>query len=89
MDHSRFAICIIFPGATAYDVVNAAIKHNVHILDREPYDPEKNYSTKRYATAANGASIVSLFLFPEEKSILAENDNDLELAIKKIRNLQN
>ena len=40
----QFAIAVTLPGATSKDIVTAAIKYKVHIIDKEEYDANKDYS---------------------------------------------
>jgi hypothetical protein len=87
MDNSNFAICILFPGTNAGDIVNAAIKHNVLILDQETFDPAKDYNDYYHREdSEKGIRILPLFLFPS-KSVLANNTSTLQEALDQIKAL--
>jgi hypothetical protein len=87
MDHSNFAVCILFPGTNAGDIVNAAMKHNVLILDQETFDPEKDYNDYYHRKdPEKGITILPLFLFPS-KSVLANNSSSLQEALDQIKAL--
>ncbi|HTM65993.1 MAG TPA: hypothetical protein VL093_06725 [Flavipsychrobacter sp.] len=87
MDHSNFAICILFPGTNAADIVKAAMKHNVLILDQERFDPAKDYNNYyRRKEPEKGIRILPLFLFPS-KSVLATNSSSLQEALDQIKAL--
>lgn len=85
MEHFRFAICVVLPGATSADVVKAAIAHNVHIIDKEPLDPAKDYSDfPETEMPENGAAIYYLFTSPDG-SVLAEDEATKQEAFRTIQ----
>lgn len=88
---TQFALAIVFPGSGTADVVAAAVRHYVHIVDRAPYDPAKDYAalSKKYEPYVNGSRILLLFVFAEGYSVLADDDRNLDMAIGKIREMSN
>lgn len=88
MDHLRFAFCIVFPDTSSLDVVNAAMRHNVHIIDKEKFDPKKDYTSYKHGyTLENGAEINPLFVFPAD-SILADNEHSFRKALQRLKDFQ-
>ena len=84
MEHLRFAVCIVFPGTTSADVDSAAIKHNVHILDQQRFDPFKDYGSLQKYTLDNGATILPLFLF-SDGALSGEDEPSFRKALERIR----
>lgn len=89
MTPTQFAIAIVFPGVGIKEVVSAAIKSQVHIVDREFYNPAKDYGafSASYEPYLNGSRIMLLFVFPEGAFILASSDELLTKAFAKIEEL--
>jgi hypothetical protein len=84
MEHLRFAVCIVLPGATSSDVVKAAITHTVHIIDKEPFDPSRDYNNFPQAeTLENGARIFPLFVLPDD-SVLVDDRTSMKDALTTI-----
>ncbi len=84
MNSLNFAKCIVFPGVTASDIVAAAIRYNVHILDKETFDPKKDYRLfEDEEVMIEGVTIVQLFLFPHD-AILVNNRNELQHVLETI-----
>jgi len=86
----QFAVAIVFPNASVKDIVSAAMKNNVHIIDKENYDPEKDYIaySASYQPYVQGSKILLLFIFPEEESILTNTEQNLMEAAAKISELR-
>jgi len=82
----RFAACITMPGTTASDVVNAAVKHSVHILDKQPYDPDRDYDYYSELYGEAGISISHLFIFPGG-SILSEDELSFRDALERLKTM--
>ncbi len=82
----KFAIAIVFPEADIKDIVQAALKNNVHIIDKEVYDASKDYVaySASYQPYINGSKIHLLFIFGEGDFILADTDGTLAEATTKI-----
>lgn len=86
MDHLRFAVAIMLPDATASDVARSAIFHNVHIIDKEPFDPLSDYGTYPYREPlANGAKVFALFITAAD-SYLIDEGVSLEEVLMSLRN---
>jgi hypothetical protein len=83
----EFAVAIVFPGVGAADIVAAAIKHEVHVIDKEEYAPQKDYAAYHatYEPYVNGSRIMLLFVFTGGFSVLADNPQNLEKAMERIR----
>jgi hypothetical protein len=88
---SQFALAIVFPGTGNMDVVTAAVRHHVHVVDKEVFDAKKDYAaeSKRYEPYINGSRILLLFIFQEGTSILADTENNLDIAIRHIQEISN
>ncbi|RYE25463.1 MAG: hypothetical protein EOP51_04050 [Sphingobacteriales bacterium] len=86
----QFAVAIVFPNVDVKDIVTAAVKSEVHIIDKENYDPEKDYIaySKSYEPYVNGSKILLLFIFPEGHYTLADTEDHLVEAAEKIKALQ-
>jgi hypothetical protein len=91
MSYLQFAVAIVFPGAGVPDIVEAAAKNHVHIIDKEDYDAQKDYEafSKSYEPYINGSRILLLFIFPEGRSILASDPTRLSAAIEEIKGFNN
>ena len=84
MDTLRFAVCVVFPETTASDVAHAAITHGVHVLDKEEYDPRKDYTNYEEIEIQNQSqNIIPLFVFPTT-SVLAADENSWKEALSLI-----
>jgi hypothetical protein len=84
MENMRFAVCIVLPGTTTGDIVHAALHHCVHLLNQEPYDPEKDYTSyPEIILSSNDQNILPLFVFQKD-SVLAEDEQSLKLALEKL-----
>lgn len=89
MNHSGFAICILFPGTTVTDIVNAATKHHVVILNKEAFDPAKDYNDLYHLKdQERRITIFPLFIFPS-KAILASNPSSFQEALDHSKELGN
>jgi hypothetical protein len=90
MSYLQFAIAIMFPGAGIPDIVDAASRHNVHIIDKESYDAQKDYIAlgQSYEPYINGSRILLLFVFPEGRSILATDPQKLAEAVEEGKGFQ-
>lgn len=87
MDHLRFAVAIMLPGATASDVARSAIFHNVHIIDKEPFDTLADYGSYPYTEPlANGAQVFALFITPTD-SYLIDDGASLENVLMTLRDI--
>ncbi len=86
----QFAVAIVFPEAGVKDIVSSAMKSNVHIIDKENYDPDKDYIaySASYEPYVNGSKILLLFIFPQEEYILADTEDHLMEAATKISQLR-
>jgi hypothetical protein len=85
MEHFRFAVCIVLPGTTSSDVVKAAMAHRVHIIDKELFNPSRDYRVfPQAATLENGARIFPLFVLPHN-SILVDDTISMNDALATIR----
>lgn len=90
MTPMQFAVVIVFPGTQLSEVISAAITHNVHIIDKESYKPGKDYAamSRAYEPYINGSRILLLFVFPEGLAILANNETNLNMAVVRIREIE-
>jgi len=86
MDLLRFATCITLPGITASDIVNAALKNSVHILDKQIFDPSNDYTYYSNLYGEADVKISHLFVFPGG-SILSENEDAFRAAILQLKQL--
>lgn len=88
---TQFVLAVIFPGTNTSDIVSAAVKHHVHIVDKETFDVSKDYAaeSKKYEPYINGSRIMLLFIFTGGYSILADSETNLQSAIGRIRELAN
>ena len=88
---SQFALAIVFPGADMAAVVRAAVRHHVHVVDKETHDARKDYAaeSKKYTPYINGSRILLLFVFPGGHSVLADSDASLDVALRRIREMSN
>lgn len=79
-------IAILFPGVRASDIVNAASDHEVHILVKEQYDPQKNYSRfqKNLNPFISEDTIGLLFIFSDGTSMLGTDRRSINRAMKRI-----
>jgi hypothetical protein len=87
MTPKQFALAILSPGANAEDVVSAANRNKVSIIDKQPYDPSKNYATLN--NDQWNSTIKLLFVFNDGYSILADTEQKLRHAMQKIYALVN
>jgi len=87
MSDLEFAIAIVFPGAGVAEIVKGATYNGVHIIDKEDYNPGKDYTAYRtlYEPYIDGKRILLLFVFPDGQSILASTDAELARAIEKTK----
>ena len=86
-DHPRFAVCILLPGTSDLDAVHAATFHHVHILDKQSFNPDKDYSCYReLRTPPNCPEIFPLFIFPGESELIEDSDT-LNAAVEKSKKL--
>lgn len=87
MTPSQFALAVVFPGADISDVVRAAMQHNVHIVDKEPFRETRDYASfdLAYHPYINGGRILLLFVFPEGYSVLADDSRALTKALTKVQ----
>lgn len=86
----QFAVAIVFPEAGVKDIVSAATKCNVHIIDKEDYDPDKDYIaySASYEPYVLDNKILLLFIFPHEEYILTDTEDHLMEAAMKISELR-
>ena len=84
---SQFAIAIVSPEAGVSHIVNAAIRNNVHIIDKEYYDSNKDYDAYRdsFCDLPNGTNIVLLFVFSDGSSSLVIDSVHVEDAVHRLR----
>lgn len=77
---SHCAICITMPDCKPLQIMNAAIKHDVHIVDREYYDAEKDYDyyLDKYELFSCGVDMSLLFIFPDTEPVLISKDDQME-----------
>lgn len=82
----KFALAIVLPGAGAADIVHAAIKNEVHIIDKEEYLHGKDYLSMgdEYREVLDGDAISLLFVLPGNNSLLGHSVESLESALKQI-----
>ena len=68
----QFAICITFPGTDSTDIVTAAIENQVHILDKEEYDRDKDYEGlfSQYKIVLPEQQIFILLVFHKSDAVL-------------------
>lgn len=88
---TQFALAIVFPDTDNGDVVSAAIRHHVHIVDKEDFTPEKDYAAQAasYEPYINGSRIMLLFVFPEGNTVLADTETNLQRALLRIWEMSN
>ncbi|WP_276135025.1 hypothetical protein [Polluticoccus soli] len=88
---TQFALAIVFPGADNGDVVKAAIRHYVHVIDKEDFIADKDYAAQAasYQPYTNGSRIMLLFIFSEGNTVLADNETNLQRALLWIREMSN
>ena len=86
----QFAVAIVFPNASVKDIVSAALKSDVHIIDKENYNPEKDYLaySASYEPYVSGSKILLLFIFAEGQYILTDTEDHLMEAAAKISELR-
>lgn len=80
----QFAIAITMPGVGGTEIVNATMKHNVHILDKELYKKGKDYSVFLNSNSEDTA-INLLFIFRDGSSVSV---NDYGKLIEVIAELE-
>lgn len=82
----HFAVAVVFPGAGSADIVNAAIKNEVHIIDKEDYKAGKDYNafSANYHPYLNDKHIDLLFVFREGFSIYANTEDKMKMALERI-----
>jgi hypothetical protein len=87
---SQCAICITMPDCKPIQIMNAAIKHAVHIVDKECYDAEKDYDyfLDKYDLFSCGLDVSLLFVFPDEGSILISKDDQMENFLTEYNTLR-
>ncbi len=87
---SQCAICITLPDCTPLQVMNAAIKHGVHIVEKEAYDAEKDYDyyLSRYDIFSCGLELSLLFVFADSQSVLITKEDQLENFLEEYNNLR-
>ncbi|MCB0697015.1 MAG: hypothetical protein KDC07_06605 [Chitinophagaceae bacterium] len=80
------AIAILFPGVRTSDILNGAREHDVNILIKEQYDPQKNYARyqKNLSPVVTGDGISLMFVFSDGSSMLASERRDINQVMKKI-----
>lgn len=80
------AIAILFPGVRASDLVNGAQQHDVHILLKEQYDPQKNYARyqKNLSPIVTGTGIGLMFIFSDGTSMLANSRKEINKVMKRV-----
>lgn len=86
MNAAQAAIAILFPGVRAADLVNGSKEHNVNILIKEQYDPQKNYARyqKNLSPVVTGTGISLMFVFSDGSSMLASDRKGINKVMKKI-----
>ncbi len=91
MSDHEFAIAIVFPGAGVAEIVKGATYNGVHIIDKEDYDPQKDYAAYHaaYEPYIEGKRILLLFVFPDGQSMLATDEMQLTSAVEKSRQYSN
>lgn len=88
---TQFALAIVFPGTDNADVVSSAVRHHVHVVDKEHFDVDKDYAAQAasYEPYINSSRIMLLFVFPEGNTVLADNESNLQRALLRIREMSN
>jgi hypothetical protein len=88
---TQFALAIVFPGTDNTDVVAAAVRHHVHVVDKEYFDAAKDYAAiaASYEPYINGSRIMLLFVFPQGNTVLADTEASLQQAIRRIQEIGN
>ncbi len=81
------AIAIIFPGVDIPEIERASSSHEVNILLKEHYNPQKNYKAlvkppKRFAESIGQVNL--LFIFPDETSVLISTPEGLKKIQRQI-----
>lgn len=71
-NETNYAVCIAYPGITSDDIVLAAQKHNIVVLDIENYDRGKDYNVllKAQNTINKAITVCLMFVFPKGQSML-------------------
>jgi hypothetical protein len=82
MDTLRFAICIMAPDTPMEDLVNAATRHGVHILDKIVIDPSKPRFIPPGRLAALQPDVSAICLLPGKEPVFIEDTADLNAVIK-------
>lgn len=81
------AIAILFPGVDIPEIEKASASHDVSILLKEHYNPNKNYKAltkppKRYAATVGNVHL--LFIFSDGTSLMVNNTDDLKKVQRQI-----
>jgi len=71
-------------------VMNAALKHDVHIVEKENYDPEKDYDyfLSTYSLFSCGMDLNLLFVFADCHSVLISKDEQVENFVEEYNTLK-
>ena len=84
----RFAVCIMFPGTNEFDAVQAALVHNVHILDKLNFDPNNDYSSiTNLQNKIDGATMFHLLVHGNHSTLVLQNKSLTE-ELEKLKNLK-
>jgi hypothetical protein len=89
MNAFQYALCVKFTDVNSAQIVEAARKNKVALLDIENYNSKKDYTKifeEYILDIPQGSKIFLMFLFPSGESILTDKEN-LEPAFKKFNNL--
>lgn len=86
MSNTSSAIAVLFPGVRSSDITNASVEHNVQVLMKEQYDPQKNYHRfhKNIKPVASDKSIALLFIFSDGSNMIADDRRTISKVLKKI-----
>ena len=87
---TQCAICISMPDCKPIQIMNAAIKHDVHIVDKEFYDAERDYDyfLDKYELFSCGLDVILLFVYPDAESVLITKDEQVENFLEDYNTLR-
>jgi hypothetical protein len=79
----QFAVAIVMPGVGGAEIVNATMRHNVHILGKELYRSGKDYAALLDATSED-TDIGLLFIFKDGSSVSVDDYSKLMEVISRL-----
>jgi hypothetical protein len=87
---TQCAICISMPDCTPMHIIKAALKHNVHIVDKENYDADKDYDyyLHKYDLLSCGLDVSLLFVFTDVESVMISKDDQMENFLEEYNALR-